>query len=86
MVKREMEAFKSDPIYSGQFPAKWTPSYFYIAPEPFSEENKMVNSTLKMVRYKILEGHKNEIDKLYEGGAAQVSDELNLKTLDLLLN
>ena len=86
MVKNDIEAFKSDPVYAGQFPKKWTPSYFYIAPEPFSEENKMVNSTLKMVRYKILEGHKNEIDKLYEGSASQVSDELNLKSLDLLLN
>ena len=86
MVKSDVAAFKKDPAYSGQFPTKWMPSYFYIAPEPFSESNKMVNSTMKMVRHKIVEEHRNEIEQLYHNSASKVSDELNLRSLEKLLN
>lgn len=86
LVKNEVAAFKNDPAYSGQFPSKWVPSYFYIAPEPFTESNKMVNSTMKMVRHKIVESHRNEIEQLYHHSASRVSDELNLRSLDKLLN
>ena len=44
MVKHDLNAFKRDPAYANKFPQKWTPSYFYISPEQFTENNKMVNS------------------------------------------
>lgn len=65
VIKEDVNRFKSQRVYQGQFPSKWTPSQFYIAPEPFSEDNKMVNSTLKMVRYKITDHYKKEIDTIY---------------------
>ena len=85
-IKKDVETFKKDPVYAGQFPSKWLPSYFYIAPEPFSESNKMVNSTMKMVRHKIVEQHRNEIEKLYQPSASSLSDELNLQSLEKILN
>jgi len=86
IVKRDLNAFKNDPAYADKFPNKWTPSYFYIAPELFTEENKMVNSTLKMVRYKIVEHHKEQIDKMYEPNAADITKELNTQSLKRILN
>lgn len=84
-IKHEINAFKKDPAYKGQFPSKWTPTQFYIAPEPFTEENKMVNSTLKMVRYKITETYKNEIDEMYKSGGAEKIDSLNTDSLNKIL-
>ncbi|MEQ9062925.1 MAG: AMP-binding protein [Vicingaceae bacterium] len=86
LIKKDVERFKKDPAYAGQFPSKWLPSYFFIAPEPFSESNKMVNSTMKMVRHKIIERHRVEIEQLYQPAASKVSDELNLQSLGAILN
>ena len=80
-VKEEFNAFLDDVSYKGLFQPKWIPKNFYISPEPFNEENKMVNSTLKMVRYKITETYKSEIDLMYTKGGIKKIDELNLKTL-----
>ena len=80
-VKQQVNAFKKDPAYKGQFPSKWTPAQFYIAPEPFTEENKMVNSTLKMVRYKITESYQNEIDEMYTSGGSEKIDALNTDSI-----
>lgn len=86
LVKKDLHTFKKDPIYANRFPSKWTPSYFVISPQQFSEENKMVNSTMKMVRHKIVEYHKNDIEKMYAPNAAATIEELNLKSLQSMMN
>ena len=86
LIRKDLNSFKNDPAYANKFPAKWTPSYFYVAPEPFSEENKMVNSTMKMVRYKIVEKHKEKIDRMYDAGAADKTREINLQSVRSILN
>ena len=81
LVKNQFMAFMKDSTYQSVFPKKWVPKHFYIAPEPFTEANTMVNSTLKMVRYKITQAYKKEIDLMNSPGGAQKIDELNKKTL-----
>ncbi len=49
----------------GRFQKKWIPVVFRIVPEHFSEQNKMINSTMKMVRYKVTETYKNLLDDMY---------------------
>lgn len=86
LIKKDLHTFKKDPVYAKQFPQKWTPSFFYIAPEVFSEDNKMVNSTMKMVRHKVVEHHKGAIEKLYEPNASKKADELNIQSVKTMLN
>ena len=62
-VRRSFFLFREDPRNAGRFPGRWIPHTFQILPEPFSEGNGMINSSLKMVRYRIVEAH---------GGAAGV--------------
>tara|TARA_R110002050_G_scaffold300621_3_gene471039 strand:+ start:13718 stop:15646 length:1929 start_codon:yes stop_codon:yes gene_type:complete len=81
LVKDEFMSFMNDPTYKTVFQKKWIPKHFYISPEPFTEDNLMVNSTLKMVRYKITEAYKKEIDLMNSTGGARKIDELNLKIL-----
>lgn len=80
-VRKDMNRFKSEDAYKGQFPEKWTPRVFYIAPEPFTEENKMVNSTLKMVRHKITEAYQNEIESIYDTDAKDKVNKLNIESI-----
>lgn len=81
VLKQDLNRYKSQKVYEGQFPSKWTPSAFYIAPEPFSEDNKMVNSTLKMVRYKITQSYKNDIDVIYQSDGKNKINELNIQSI-----
>ena len=65
------------------FPTKWLPSTFAIIPEPFSEENKMINSTMKMVRYKITKTYMDTINYMY---SKEGKNYKNKKNIDALKN
>ena len=65
-VKQSFYQFSSEKVYKNKFPAKWIPTNFTIIEEQFSEKNKMINSTLKMVRYKITETYQEHINQMYE--------------------
>ncbi len=79
LIAKEVSKFKNEPAYKGQFPDKWTPAAFAIIEEAFTEQNFMINSTLKMVRYKITETYKPRLDSIYQGEAA--IREINLTTI-----
>jgi long-chain acyl-CoA synthetase len=86
LLKSDMNRFKKEEVYKGQFPEKWTPSTLFIAPEPFSEDNKMVNSTLKMVRHAITNHYQNEIDTMYSPEGQKMVNELNIQSIGKILN
>jgi len=67
-IKNSFYQFKYEKDYVNKFPEKWIPSVFSIVEEPFTEENKMINSTLKMVRYKIIETYQQNIIEMYNNG------------------
>lgn len=65
LIQRQIEAFTPGGEYEGMFPPRWLPSAFAVLGQHFTEENHMLNSTLKKVRRKITEFYKNRIDYLY---------------------
>jgi long-chain acyl-CoA synthetase len=85
LLKADMHRFKKNPAYSGQFPEKWTPSALFIAPEPFTEDNKMINSTLKMVRHQITSHYKNEIDIIYSSEGSNKIKHLNQQMIQRII-
>ncbi|MCK5825222.1 MAG: AMP-binding protein [Ichthyobacteriaceae bacterium] len=80
-IEQEVKKFKTDPIYKSKFPNKWMPSVFLLAAENFNEDNKMMNSTMKMVRYKIEEVFKKDIQDIYSQKGAEVTKTKNIKVL-----
>ncbi len=81
VIEQDFKNFKSDPTYKAKFPVMWMPSLFFIASEAFSEDNKQVNSTMKMVRYKIEEAYSKEIGEMYAPGGSEKMKEQNIATL-----
>ena len=71
-------AFKKDAYYGRRFPTIWLPTTFRFLEEPFTEENTLINSTLKMVRFRIHEKHKDEIEYLYTAEGSQPLNPANL--------
>ncbi len=84
-IKKSFYTFKYEKEYANKFPEKWIPSVFRVVLEPFSEENKMINSTMKMVRYKIVEAYKNEIQEMYTNGRSSIVCPKNEETVKKLL-
>lgn len=78
-IKTEMLLFADQPEFKGKFPSKWIPSQFQIIEEEFSEANKMINSTLKMVRKNITDTYQNRLDLMYGNNAIKSTFDENLK-------
>lgn len=83
-LKEEILAFNQQPEFKNKFPSKWIPSSFQIIEEEFSEANKMINSTLKMVRHVITQTHKDRLDLMYAKNSKQVASEKNLEIIKQL--
>ena len=49
-----------------------------ILPEAFTEQNHMLNSTMKMVRGKISEHYNKEIEFLYTPAAKNIVNQVNI--------
>lgn len=81
LIQDQFSAFSRDETYKDVFQKKWIPKTFYIAPEPFTEANLMVNSTLKMVRYKITEAYQNKLDIMNGVGGSKKIKQINLDSL-----
>ncbi len=65
LLDDEISAFKAGGEYAGQFPERWLPSSFAILGEGFTEQNKFLNSTMKMVRPKITAHYQNRLEYLF---------------------
>jgi long-chain acyl-CoA synthetase len=65
LVEEEINKFKGKGVFAGEFPERWLPSTFSLIAEPFSEQNGLVNSTMKVIRGKVEERYKNRIEFMY---------------------
>ncbi len=63
------------------FPERWLPAAFSILKEPFTEDNRMMNSTLKMVRGRIAEHYAELIAYLYSPDGKDVLNSSNVQAL-----
>lgn len=68
------------------FPAQWTPATFAVLREPFSEANKMINSTMKMVRHRITEHYAETLEYLYTDDGHNPDNERNRIVVKELFN
>jgi long-chain acyl-CoA synthetase len=63
------------------FPERWLPSCFAVLAEPFTEQNQMINSTMKMVRGKIEKAYADRIKYMYTAEGKQLLNQQNIDAL-----
>jgi len=78
MIKNEVDQYKKGGKYENMFPERWLPACMVVLPEAFTEQNHMLNSTMKMVRGKITEHYTREIDFLYTPEAKNIFNQTNI--------
>lgn len=80
-LEEEVNKYKKGGEFEGMFPERWLPSTFAVLAEPFTEQNQMINSSLKMVRGKIEKFYADRIESLYSAEGKQI---FNAKNLDAI--
>ena len=81
----ELAQYLKGGSHDGLFPYRWIPSAFAIIEEPFSEQNGLINSTMKIVKHKVYERYAQEIELLHTAEGKQPNSEGNLQVLGRLL-
>ena len=81
MLQAEIDKYRTGGVYAGEFPERWLPAGLAIVDEAFTEQNGLVNSTMKVVRSKVEEHFRNRLDDLYAEGGKSVENAENLKAL-----
>ena len=80
-LEKELNKYKKGGDFEGMFPERWLPSTFGVLAEPFTEQNQMINSTMKMVRGKIEKAYATRIDFLFTPEGKQLMNQENLDAL-----
>ena len=81
ILERELNKFKKGGEFEGMFPERWLPSCFAVLAEPFTEQNGMINSTMKMVRGKVEKAYTDRIAYMYTAEGKQLLNQQNIDAL-----
>ena len=81
----EVNALRRDGRHAGRFPERWLPTTFGVLAEPFTEQNRLLNSTLKMVRSRIEDCYRDRIAALHSAEGASPLSPMNREALQRLL-
>ncbi len=81
LIKSEIDAYRKGGKYEGMFPERWLPTAVMILPEAFTEQNHLLNSTLKMVRGKITEYFRAEMEYIYLAEAKDITNVRNSESI-----
>lgn len=84
-IQSDIAKFKTGGEFDDMFPDRWLPSTFAILEEPFTEQNGMVNSTMKVVRGKVEKHYMDRIDFMYTPEGKNVFCANNLEVVASLL-
>ena len=77
----EIDRYRAGGPYAGEFPERWLPAGLAIVDEPFTEQNGLINSTMKIVRNKVEEYFRDRIDYLYTPEGRELRNDKNLASL-----
>ena len=80
-LEEELAKYRKGGEFEGMFPERWLPTTFAVLAEPFTEQNQMINSTMKMVRGKIEKAYAARIDYMYTAEGKQTQNQQNLDAL-----
>jgi len=84
LIQADISMFKSGGEFEGEFPDRWLPATFAVLEEPFTEQNGMVNSTMKVVRGKVEKHYSDRIELLYTPSGKDIYNEKNIQIVNQL--
>jgi long-chain acyl-CoA synthetase len=84
-IGHELNHYRKHGHFGHMFPHRWLPAAIGILPVPFTEENHMMNSTMKIVRGKITANYGQLIDFLYTSEGKDLFHKKNVENMRTFL-
>lgn len=81
ILRKQLDRFKANGPLGKLFPERWLPATFAVLAEPFTEQNLMINSTMKMVRGKIEKAYADRLAFLYTPEGKNIFNRRNRENL-----
>lgn len=85
IIQSEVDAYSGSGKFAGQFPERWLPAAVAVLPEAFTEQNGLMNSTMKVVRAKVVEHFKSDLDRLYTADGKKIVNQANIENISKLM-
>jgi long-chain acyl-CoA synthetase len=82
LIETEINEYRISGKYGHMFPQRWLPVATAALEESWTEENGLMNSTMKIVRGKIMDKYQDLIDYLYTPDAKVITNERNLEEVE----
>lgn len=80
-IQDEIDSYRKGGSHEGMFPERWLPAAVAVLPEPFTEQNGLVNSTMKIVRGKVEKRYADRIEYAYTPEGKNLLNEKNIESL-----
>ena len=82
LIESEVNEYRTNGKFGNMFPQRWLPVAIGILEESFTEDNGLMNSTMKIVRGKVMDKYQDLIDYLYTTDAKAVTNERNIEEVE----
>ena len=77
----EVNMYRPGGRLNGMFPERWLPAAVCVLPEPWTEQNHFLNSSMKVVRGRIEEAYKANMEFAYTPEGKNIVNPMNLASL-----
>ena len=81
LLQDEVNMYRKGGRLEGMFPERWLPAAVCVLPEPWTEQNHFLNSSMKVVRGRIEEAYKDHMAFAYTPEGKNIVNEKNLASL-----
>ena len=81
LLQEEVNMYRKGGRLAGAFPERWLPAAVCVLPEPWTEQNHFLNSSMKVVRGRVEEAYKANMEFAYTPEGKNIVNEMNLASL-----
>ena len=80
-LQEEVNMYRKGGRMVGAFPERWLPAAVCVLPEPWTEQNHFLNSSMKVVRGRVEEAYKANMEFAYTPEGKNIINEMNMASL-----
>ena len=81
LLQEEVNMYRKGGRMFGAFPERWLPAAVCVLPEPWTEQNHFLNSSMKVVRGRVEEAYKANMAYAYTPEGKNIVNEMNMASL-----
>jgi long-chain acyl-CoA synthetase len=76
-LEGEIAKYREGGPHAGMFPSRWLPSAVAVLGEGFTDQNRLLNATGKLVRGKVVDFYRTRLDHLFTAEGKDIRNPQN---------